>query len=39
MIEMNKTAERAGAANPHAFGTFGISPAEQALMPKASGDT
>jgi hypothetical protein len=32
-------AERAGAVNPHAFGTFGISPAEQARMPKASGDT
>jgi len=32
-------AERAGAANPHAFGTSGISPAEQARMPEASGDT
>jgi len=31
--------EQADAANPHAFGTFGISPAEQARMPKASGDT
>ena len=32
-------AEQAGAANPHAFGTSGISPAEQARMPKAIGDT
>jgi len=35
---MNK-AERAGAVNPHAFGTFGTSAAEQPLVPKASGDT
>ena len=32
-------AERAGAANPHAFGTSGISAAEQPRMPEASGDT
>lgn len=32
-------AEQSDAVNPHAFGTFGISPAEQARMPKASGDT
>ena len=32
-------AERTGAVNPHAFGTFGISAAEQPRMPKASGDT
>jgi len=34
-----KKAEQSDAVNPHAFGTFGISPAEQARMPKASGDT
>ena len=38
MIKLNK-AERTGAANLHAFGTSGISPAEQARMPEASGDT
>ena len=32
-------AEQAGAANPHAFGTSGISAAEQPRMPEASGDT
>lgn len=37
--EQNKIAERTGAANPHAFGTFGTSAAEQPLVPKASGDT
>jgi len=37
--KMNIQSERAGAANPHAFGTFGISAAEQPRMPKASGDT
>jgi len=31
--------EQTGAANPHAFGTFGTSAAEQPLVPKASGDT
>jgi len=31
--------EQAGAANPHAFGTFGTSAAEQPWVPKASGDT
>jgi hypothetical protein len=36
---INKKAERAGAANPCAFGTSGISPAEQARMPEASWDT
>jgi len=34
-----KKAERAGAANPHACGTFGTSAAEQPLVPKAGGDT
>jgi len=29
--------EQDGSPNHHAFGTFGISPAEQARMPKASG--
>jgi len=33
----NKTAERADPPNSHACGTFGTSPAEQALVPKASG--
>jgi len=32
-------AERTGPANPHAFGTSGISAAEQPRMPEASGDT
>ena len=32
-------AERADAANSHAFGTSGISAAEQPRMPEASGDT
>jgi len=36
---MKKMVERAGAANPHAFGTSGISAAEQPRMPEASGDT
>jgi hypothetical protein len=31
--------QRAGADNPHAFGTSGISAAEQPRMPEASGDT
>lgn len=31
--------EQGRAVNPHAFGTFGISAAEQPRMPKASGDT
>ena len=31
--------EQIGAVNPHACGTSGISPAEQARMPEASGDT
>ncbi len=35
--EKTKMAERAGAASPHACGSFGTSPAEQALVPKASG--
>jgi len=30
-------AERTGPANPYASGTSGTSPAEQALVPKASG--
>lgn len=38
-----KKAERAGSANPHAFGTFGTAPANSAsragAVPKASGDT
>ena len=34
-----KKAEQTGPANPHAFGTFGTSAAEQPLVPKASGDT
>jgi len=29
--------EQGGSPNHHAFSTFGISPAEQARMPKASG--
>ena len=41
--EQTKTAEQAGAANPHACGTFGTSPADSASRaggaPKASGDT
>ena len=36
---INKMAERAGAANPCAFGTSGMSPAEQARMPEAGRDT
>jgi hypothetical protein len=32
-----KMGEQADAPNYHAFGTFGTSPAEQALVPKASG--
>jgi hypothetical protein len=35
--KQNKTAEQADALNSHAFGTFGTSPAEQALVTKASG--
>jgi hypothetical protein len=38
-LQKNKNAEQADAVNHHAFGTFGTSPAEQALVPKASGDT
>ena len=34
--KQNKT-EQTDALNSHAFGTFGTSPAEQALAPKASG--
>ncbi len=34
-----KYAEQAGAVNPHACGTSGISAAEQPRMPEASGDT
>jgi hypothetical protein len=30
-------AEQTDALNSHAFGTFGTSPAEQALVPKAGG--
>jgi hypothetical protein len=33
-----KNAERADGPNPYAFGISGISPAEQAWMPDASGD-
>jgi len=33
-----KTVEQADEPNPHAFGTSGISPAEQARMPETSGD-
>jgi hypothetical protein len=33
----DKKAEQTDALNSHAFGTFGASPAEQALVPKASG--
>jgi hypothetical protein len=36
-VQQTKMAERADALNSHAFGTFGTSPAEQALVPKASG--
>jgi len=38
-IENNdkEEAEQADALNPHAFGTFGTSAAEQPLVPKASG--
>ena len=32
-----KQSEQTDALNSHAFGTFGTSPAEQALVPKASG--
>jgi hypothetical protein len=32
-----KKVEQTDALNSHAFGTFGTSPAEQALVPKASG--
>jgi hypothetical protein len=38
MKNENET-EQADSANPRAFGTTGISPAEQARMPEASGDT
>jgi len=38
-IYRTQNVEQTGAVNPHAFGTFGIPPAEQARMPKASGDT
>ena len=39
VMQKAKKAERADAANPHAFGTFGTSAAVQPLVPKASGDT
>jgi len=39
LLAEKKMVERAGAANPHAFGTSGISAAEQPRMPEASGDT
>jgi len=43
LLNENKKAERAGAANPHACGTFVMPPAFSAsragAMPKASGDT
>jgi peroxiredoxin len=35
----NQNAEQSDAVNPHAFGTFGTSAAEQPLVPKAGGDT
>lgn len=37
--EQNKMAEEGRAANPHAFGTSGTSPAEQAWVSEANGDT
>jgi hypothetical protein len=39
LLDVAKAAERAGAANPCACGTSGISPAGQARMPEASRDT
>ena len=36
-FQNKKYAEQTDALNSHAFGTFGTSPAEQALAPKASG--
>ncbi len=36
--KVEKTAQRASGPNPYAFGTSGISPAEQARMPEASRD-
>lgn len=38
-VRQNKTAERGGAVNPHAFGTFVTHPAAAGSVPKASGDT
>jgi hypothetical protein len=37
VITNTKYTEQTDALNSHAFGTFGTSPAEQALVPKASG--
>ena len=37
-FQKNKMSDRADAPNPQASGTSGISPAEQARMPEASGD-
>ena len=37
--KLAKMSERAGAANPHAFGTFVTDPADAGSAPKASGDT
>ena len=39
LLAEKKMVEQAGAANPHAFGTSGISAAEQPRMPEASGDS
>jgi len=39
LLWLNKSAEQAGAANPCAFATSGISPEEQARMAEASRDT
>jgi hypothetical protein len=39
IIRKAENTEQTDAANHHAYGTFGTSPAEQALVPKASGDT
>jgi len=38
-LPQTKKAEQSDAVNPHAFGTFGTSAAEQPLVPKAGGDT
>ena len=37
--KLAKMSERAGAANPHAFGTFVTDPADAGSAPKESGDT